>query len=347
MAKPCIMFVDDDPSVLAGLKCMMFRERKRWDIVYAIDGEEALNHLRSRRIDVVVTDMRMPYMDGAVLLNHIKAESPSTVRIMLSGFAEPDAIARALPALHQLLSKPCEGRALRSSIERSIDASGAWAALGSIDRLPSPSATMEALDRVFESATTTEADAVAIIAQDPGLAAKLVQLASSAYFGAGEETTVQHAVEVLGIDQLRSLHKTTSIFTRTPNDDARWLEVLRDRAYRGAERARALADDATREQVFTAALLRDVGRLVLAMEDAEYRAIVERVASDRELVAIELERFAGVTHAELGAWLLSLWGLPPAVTELVRFHHRPDLAPPALRSMAAAIHLADEETTVA
>lgn len=89
-------------------------------MVFALGGQLALDEIRKKPFDVVVSDMRMPGIDGATLLCRIKDECPATVRIMLSGYAEDTTLARVLPALHQLLSKPCDVTTLRSAIERTL-----------------------------------------------------------------------------------------------------------------------------------------------------------------------------------------------------------------------------------
>jgi DNA-binding NtrC family response regulator len=118
-----ILFVDDEPAILTSLQNLLHRDRKRWDLVFALGGEAGLDEIRKRPFDVVVSDMRMPGVDGAALLTVVQNESPATVRIVLSGYSDPDAISR-LPALHQLLTKPCDAKTLRGAIERGLDDAG-------------------------------------------------------------------------------------------------------------------------------------------------------------------------------------------------------------------------------
>jgi HD-like signal output (HDOD) protein/CheY-like chemotaxis protein len=339
--KKRILFVDDDPSILQAMRILLRRERHRWELVFASGGEAALEEIRRQHVDVVVTDMRMPTMDGAELLNHVRHLSPTTVRIMLTGAAEPEAIARALPALHRLLLKPCDRATLRATIERSLDATSSGSCeIGGIDRLPTPARTVAALGQVMNSPDATASDAVAVISSDPSLAAKVLQLASSEFFTPSSTTSIASAVVQLGLDRLRQLHADSRIFELVATAAiAPWLEALQTRALAGALRARmSVTDPALGDQVYTAALLRYVGRSMVAMEDPVYRVALANKSTDHELHALELERFGGSTQAEIGAWLLGLWGLPLAITELVRFQSRPELAPIELRPLAEILH---------
>lgn len=100
-----ILFVDDEPMILRGLNAMLRRERRRWDMSFATSGAEALTLIDLGPFDVIVTDMRMPEMDGAELLSAVRDRHPETVRIVLSGFSETQASLRAIPVAHQFVSE--------------------------------------------------------------------------------------------------------------------------------------------------------------------------------------------------------------------------------------------------
>src|SRR5262245_46191419 len=143
-AKKRILFVDDEPAILAGLQNLLYKDRKRWDMVFALGGQIALDEIRKGSFDIVVSDMRMPGVDGATLLNTVKAECPATVRIMRAGHADREAMLRAMPALPHLLSKPCDAATLRGAIERSLDGANVdrdariRQLVGGVDKLPTP-----------------------------------------------------------------------------------------------------------------------------------------------------------------------------------------------------------------
>jgi DNA-binding NtrC family response regulator len=124
-AKLRILFVDDEPPVLTAIERQLRKDRARWEMVFVVGGQRGLEEIRNHCFSVVVSDFRMPVVDGVALLNATADVCPSAVRIMLSGDAEAQAMAHAVPALHQLLSKPCDAATLRDAIERGISAAQA------------------------------------------------------------------------------------------------------------------------------------------------------------------------------------------------------------------------------
>jgi HD-like signal output (HDOD) protein len=349
--KQRILFVDDEPAILAGLQNLLYKDRKRWEMVFANGGEQALAELRKKPCDVVVSDMRMPGMDGATLLNLIKDEFPGTARIMLSGHAEREAIVRALPALHQLLSKPCDAETLRCAIDRGLDHATAAhdekvrAVIGRVDKLPSPPDVFFELSRIMQAPSASLSDVATIVLKDPSLAAKVLQLVNSAYFGSGQKTSsIAQAVSLLGTDRLRYIGLTASVFSSIDQDPIPEF-TLHDQQQKSAEVAtlsREFLTGPARDEAFAAALLHDVGHVVLTLGMTEqYREVIAS-AKERGVPLHVCEReILGVTHAEVGACLLGLWGLPRAIIEVVRHHHAPDLAPPEQRLICAAVHVAD------
>jgi CheY-like chemotaxis protein len=121
MTRKRILFVDDDPNVLAGLRNVFHRDRARWDLVFANSGEAALVEIEQSRFDVVVCDMRMPGIDGVEVLERVRETSPTTARVMLSGSADKDEVDRATAAVDILLDKPCGSATLRATLERMIN----------------------------------------------------------------------------------------------------------------------------------------------------------------------------------------------------------------------------------
>src|ERR1700693_545622 len=118
-----VLFVDDEPAILRGLKSVFYKDRAVWDMVFAGSAAEALEEMARSTCDVLISDMRMPEMDGARLLEIVKQRWPATCRIILSGPAARESILRVLPTMHSFLSKPCQSADLRAAIERCLSVS--------------------------------------------------------------------------------------------------------------------------------------------------------------------------------------------------------------------------------
>jgi HD-like signal output (HDOD) protein len=343
--KPRVLFVDDEPAILASLRTLLHRDRKRWDMVFAPGGDAALAEAAKAPFDVVVSDMRMPGMDGATLLSRIQAEYPATVRIMLTGHADREAIVRALPALHQLLTKPCEGEVLRAAIERGMEGYRRDAivrtVIARLDKLPSPPSVYAELTQLLKSSMATLADVARIVERDPSIAAKVLQLVNTAYFGTGHATSsIEQAVGQLGTEKLRYIALTASVFYAVDEVPGLSLDELRRSSYEVARVAKTMVTPSRGDDAFAAGLLHQVGKLIFALGmPGPYGEVLARVRAGEALAAVERE-VIGADHAEVGAELLRIWGLPASIFEAIRFYREPASAPEAVREVAAAIHIA-------
>jgi putative nucleotidyltransferase with HDIG domain len=329
-----VLFVDDDQFLLDGLRDALRPYRRRWTMSFVTNGEDALAALDQAPHDVVVSDLRMPRLDGATLLEQVRQRYPSTVRIVLSGHADMKMVARAAAAAHRLIAKPCEIEELANVIERSCALQEITTRV-ELDRraigasaLPSVPRLYAQLTELLASQTASASDVARIIEQDIAMAAKVLQLANSAYFGRRAETTkVANAVAYLGTETLRALllhaeaFRAFQIDTPIPGFD---LEAIHRHCGRVARLATEILKDtgANGGATLTAGLLHDVGLLVLASQDPHGLARTLALASEQNRPIHEIEREQhGITHAEVGAHLLALWGLPHTVTEAVAGHH--------------------------
>jgi putative nucleotidyltransferase with HDIG domain len=334
-----VLFVDDEEQVLDSLRDALRPRRDEWSVAFAASGEDALDRLEREVYDVIVSDMRMQGMDGARLLGEVERSQPSAVRIVLSGSAERDVVLRAAAVAHRFLAKPCDVEELMRVVERSC----ALRALpASATRLPAAPHLHAELTALLRDGGATPADAAAIIERDIAMAAKVLALVNSAYFGLRRQVVdVREAAVYLGLTTLRGLVLSAHAFEGLA--PARRIAgfdlgaVQRHCLQVGQVARRLLPQGEQRDDAFAAALLHDVGLLALAAEDGDYleSVLAQAAASGRPLVEIEQEE-RGVTHADLGAHLLAQWGLPDTIVEAVAYHHHPEaLHHPRLDAVAA------------
>lgn len=354
-----ILFVDDEQQVLDGLRDLLRKQRRQWDMVFALGASAALEQMQTGApFDVVVTDMRMPKMDGAEFLRKVKELNPGAARIVLSGQAEQELVLRALPVSHQYLSKPLQAEALRQVIERACELRGLLPdpelqkLVGNLDNLPSVPASYWELMRSLSKPNVGLAEVCRIVERDPALHAKVLQVANSAFFGLSQRvTSITSAVSYLGLELIKAMAVVNHVFSAAmtvPPIPGFSLEELQQNALLVAELAKTLiADPKQGNDAFTAGLLRDVGQMVLALGLRERfeQALSESEQSDRPLHEVERERL-GASHAEVGAFLLGSWGLPTAVVLAVSHHHAPahgrSSADPVTRAVQLAEALVEE-----
>ncbi len=330
-----ILFVDDDEYLLEGLRDALRPQRKRWTMTFVSGAAQALAVLDEQPQNVVVSDLRMPGIDGAALLARIREVAPGAIRIVLSGQADLEMLARAAGVAHRLLAKPCDIDELIEMVDRScilqemtMRAESRRRSGGST-ALPSVPRSYARLTELLTSGEANAADAAAIVEEDMAVAAKVLQLANSAYFGRRNPVSRLHeAVAYLGLDALRALALSAAVFQEfkvSPPIPGFDLEALQLHCSRVAHLARTIAGElGIKEAVFAAGLLHDVGILVLAAEDREVLGVILERAHREHRAVHEVERELQLCgHAEIGAHLLALWGLPQTVTDAVACHHHP------------------------
>ncbi|MEZ5289776.1 MAG: response regulator [Vicinamibacterales bacterium] len=352
-----LLFVDDEAMVLDGLRNILHRDRRLWHIAFAQSGEAALAELTRQPADVVVSDLRMPGMDGATFLSEVRSRWPATARIVLSGHAEERIVVRAAAVAHQYLSKPLEPEALRRTITRTLDLCRllqdpkVGAAVGRLDRLPlRPSVFLE-LSALLESERASADQITEVVERDPAICLKMLQLVNSAYFGLARPiSSIRQAVVYLGSTRIKELALSAELFGRAIDHDVGGtMEGIQCHSLATAAVARQLVSRPEQgDEAFTAALLHDIGRIVLGLgipgQYAEIAREAERTA--RPVHDVERERL-GTDHAAVGACLLTLWGLPFSIAEVVAFHESPSDIGDGPCDVLAAVHVADRLVSAA
>lgn len=351
-----VLFVDDEPRVLEGLQRMLRPMRHEWELAFAEGGVAALELLRDSSFDVVISDMRMPGMDGAQLLAQVQQLYPQTVRIVLSGHSDQEMTMKSVGPAHQYLTKPCTADSLKETVGR-VCALRDLLENDSLQRLISQIPTLPALPSLYtelvEEIQASDASIKRvgeIISRDIGMTAKMLQLVNSAFFGL--RRTVSNPAEaamLLGLDTIMSLVLSIQIFSECKAGKVRGFsaEALWSHSMRVGRCARAIAKAESKEtkiagDSFTAGLLHDVGRLILAVTlPRQYEEALAQAASEG-VPDSHVERLAfGTAHAEVGAYLLGLWGLPASIVEAVAFHHQPAECFSDTFSPLTAVHAAD------
>ncbi|MCB9384858.1 MAG: HDOD domain-containing protein [Bryobacterales bacterium] len=345
-----VLFVDDEQRLLSGLRRSLRDMRDEWDMHFCLSPYEALDAVRNEPFDVVVSDMRMPGMDGAELLAQVKEIRPESVRIILSGASDSAKIFRSMSVTHRYLDKPCDLERLKDAIRLSredalafVDGESAAPLLPRIDHLPAIPRVYQEVMRLLEDPDSTADKIGDVIEGEPALSSKLLQVVNSAAFGFSRPVEhVARAVALVGLDRVKQLLLALELFEQLRGVvDAQALERSWKHSARTLTLARRFAETlsgqpSTLEVACSAAVLHEAGRLVLAVNFGKGHD-----PAAEQIDAKELDR----QHGRIGARLFSLWGLPASIIDCVEFHARPgefgESIPPALCVVHAACRLAD------
>jgi HD-like signal output (HDOD) protein/CheY-like chemotaxis protein len=348
-----ILFVDDEANVLDGLQNLLRKQRRQWEMVFVLGGQAALTELEKQPFDVIVSDMRMPEMDGATLLQKVMEKYPRMTRIALSGQAEMETLMRALPVAQQFLSKPCDAQVLRGVIERACELQtilsddNIRAIVGRVEKLPSIPRTYWELMGLVARSDVAVADIARIVEQDPAMTAKVLQLVNSAYFGLAQQMkAVGPAVNYLGLDLIKALALSAHVFaameTASPVEGFS-LETFQQRSLVVARVAKRLMTDPKHaDEAFTVGIVHDIGQIVLALGVPDrFREALRVFHRGGGPLHVAEQAVIGVTHAQVGAYLLGSWGLPFRIVDAVAYHHNPGRCAPGGFDVLAALHVAD------
>lgn len=330
-----VLFVDDEQAILEGLKAVLRPQRREWDMVFALGGPAGVHEIENSKFDVVVTDMRMPMIDGAALLTRVKELQPHAVRLVLSGQTDAQTALKSVFTAHQFLAKPCDIEKLRNVVKRCCELNEMLAAdelkslCADVSVLPAAPTTYLAISKVLGDPNSSISDVARIVEREPTLCAKVLQVVNSAFFGLPRAvSSVSQAATYLGTLALRDLALAMETIAKLQTGNHRLPPAsyaafqlnalgvgLLGRRFFAADRRKA--DDA-----FVAGMLRDMGHLVLATRPTPSEA------TDQQ-------------HAALSAYLLGLWGIPHSVLEAVAFHEHPERVEHQALEVVDVVNLAD------
>lgn len=345
---PGVLFVDDEPDLLAGLRSGLRRLRRTYRFHFANSGEEAIEVLRNEAIDLVVSDMRMPGMNGVQLLRHVKEHHPGAIRYVLSGEAEEHLVIQSVTLAHRWLSKPCDRDALVTAIEeamhhrRTLDDAAVAEAVARVDALATPPTLYAQVMHLVASTEAGAHDVAELVARDPALSAKVLQWANSA-FGAGHCDDVHSAIVQIGLPTVAQLVLLAEVFRAVgPGETVPGFEpeLLRAHVERIAAIAQRIRPDDHAARL--GGLLSHLGLLIEAAHLPDRLAASYEAAAAQGTTLVDAERaLHGTGHPELGAYLLATWGLPSDVVVAVRDAHDPvTLDTDALPRTADAVRIA-------
>jgi HD-like signal output (HDOD) protein/CheY-like chemotaxis protein len=355
MDKRRILFVDDEPNILDGLRRMLRSMRKEFELYFTESARQALELMEQEEFDVVVSDMRMPGMDGAELMTEIQKRHPHSIRIMLTGQADEESTLRTIGFVHQFLSKPCDPERLKSILLRAsalhrlmIDGT-LKDIISGIDTLPSlPDIYTKLQNKIREPEASLD-DIGEIIGQDIAMTAKILQLVNSSFFGLYQKVeSPSRAVKLLGLDTIKALVLVSQIFSeikisgKVLSVKSLWEHSLTVGMLAKMIAASESAEKDVVDNSYISGILHDIGKLIL-LSKLESQCGDAILLAKQEHIHLRLaeKKIFKATHCDMGAYLMGLWGFPSDIVEAIGFHHQLGEYPAVTFSPALAVHIAN------
>lgn len=351
-----ILFVDDDQLTLQMLGKMLSSMHSEWDIHFTDNGLEAIRMLAAAGFDVIVTDMRMPEMDGTELLTKVREQYPEMVRIVLSAFSDHKAVMRTVRLAHQYISKPCDAETLKATIDRAfalktiLKDEKLRRLISRMEDFPGLPATYARITELLRDPEVSIQAVSKVIAEDIGMTVKILQLVNSAFYGIPRRVAgPEEAVVLLGLDTIRAMVLTIGLFSGFEESGIprQRVEDIYRHSLKTGSLAKAIAtkenmDKDQVEEAFMAGLLHDLGKLVMVHNMPNQYGELLQATLNKNLPIHDAEmRIFGATHEQIGAYLIGLWGLPNSIVEAVAFHHCPGRCPTIAFDPLGAVHAAD------
>ena len=317
-----IAFIDDDQRVLDGLRRSMRKKRGELDCYYYDSGQALVAALDEHSFDIVISDMRMPQMNGVEVLLEVKRRHPDSVRIILSGYSEDQLIIESLQAAHQFIAKPADADTIQTCIERTLavrkilDNRQLRDQISSIESLPALPEVYNKLMREMSSENCSIDTVGEIVEQDIALSANVLKLVNSAFFSLVRHIESTHqAVAYLGIETIKNLAVASSVFAvaKVPQQEQARIAQL---SHSGLQVSR-----------LTTLLCKTLGGLDKRFKD--HAQMASMLLGAGELIGLLMARADTaregdqLAEEELGSFLLGIWGLPFPLVEAVRWHKQP------------------------
>jgi putative nucleotidyltransferase with HDIG domain len=348
-----ILFVDDNPMVLQGMKRSLEEYSDVWDTDFASNAKEALQKLAERQFDAIVTDMHMPVMDGNQLLDMVRRTSPGIIRFILSGHVTDIQVMHSTTLAHQMIAKPCDIDQVFTIVERAcrlrdqLTDPQLQKLVTEIKNLPSVPALYNQLLKELDSPNASTQNVGNIIARDAAMTAKMLQLVNSAFFGLSDPiSSPQRAVTILGLNTIKALVLGIHVFSEYQKNGTYsvaiysiWKHSLLVSSVSNTIALQLRLPSQDQENARVAGLLHDIGKLaLLSIPEFTVKVPIDRygrMSLDEEYSVLK------TSHAEIGGYLLGMWGLPSPIVDAITFHHRPYTKVKEKPDLLTALYLAN------
>lgn len=348
-----ILLVDTDEKIRIKL-ARVFTEAG-FGVVVAENADKAWEQLSAHSVELVICDMHLPDVGGHRFLKQVRQRYPSVIRIIMSGFGEGKDVVESLRdgSARMYVVKPWDERKLLTEVMNLVRLGDMFKSRQLLDvfnnmkELPALPETYTKICGLIEEEAGIEAIAK-VVEQDQTIAVKLLQVANSVYYSMNTGS-VRQAIVFMGLTNLKTIVLGLTVMKQLEGLQGGFFskEVLWEHADRVNRITHQLFNRCLgrpmKDSEATAGLLHDIGRVLLLKDySRSYAGVAKAAFGNRESTFRETEKsLMGISHDEVGGFLLNWWSLPQPIVEAAMFHHDP--ANPVIihREVVAAVHVAD------
>lgn len=345
-----ILIVDDEVQILKAL-VRLFMDSD-YDVVTSEGGAEALKILEQQQFNMVISDMRMPYMDGYELLSKVKELYPKTVRIILSGYSDEKVVFHALQKniAKLYVFKPWKNNELIKIVTQLLETedilnnSNLLKFINNIENLPTIKTNYQRIINLIKDDTDISSIS-SEIERDISISAKILNVANSAFYGS-KTGSVKQAVSYIGLQNTKKLVIATSIIdTMSEQREAGgMIKNIWTHSFLSNKLLAFLYEKHLNKRIpelyTSAALLHNIGDVFfLKYFYEEYVNLLFKAKTQKENISkLEKEAFT-VSHNEAGAYLLGWWEFPFPLVETALYHHNPLDSKVINKELLCAVHI--------
>ena len=344
-----ILFVDEDKSILDEIKNEILS--MEFKFFFATSGEKALEILFDNNINILVTEINLPKMDGIALLKKVKSLYPGIIKLVLSRAINEKFINRMvdLNLLKAFICKPWKENELMATIEDLIEIDNKLNneyikdIIYSSNKLPTLPVIYKELNKLIEDDKSDIDDIIKLINTDQVTASRILRIVNSSFYGI-KTGAVKTAVINLGLLSLKSVIITSEIFKA---EGCNYVELLWEHSCLTNNMTIFLYEYIYKKPIpdsyHSAGLLHDLGKVLLyKMFELKYEKVIKIKAENPDISLSLCERNVfNFSHEELGATVLSNWELPSSIVETALNHHFPEKGTKQHRAILSIVHIAD------
>jgi len=350
-----ILVLGDSEEIVSPLEKLLRPEKGEWELYFFSSGAEALEKLSLSDIDMIIVDMHLPNMESISILEKVKEKYPAVIRIVISGIKDRDLMLKATHYAHQFLTMPDDSAKLKATIEKIcslqnyIHNENITKLINSIKHLPGLPELYLRIEEEINKNNPSFKKIEELISKDIIMTVKILQLVNSAFFGLPVKiVNPLQAINFLGLGTIKSLLLMVHLFSSDGTNQYLNHQVskLWEHSLKVAKLCKTIAVEETSEpktveMTYIGGLLHDLGKIVLWQVDGYFQD-VEKIQAEYCITLTEAEYVLYKTsHAEIGGYLLGVWGLPESLTEIVSFHHHPSNSRPKVFGPLSIVHISD------